>query len=92
MVSEYTDSATQRLSTVMPIVVVVVVVVVLVVLTVVHKHAIWCNTEDFTVKPSIKKNFYTQCHQKFRRWFPGISLVFTLTIKTVQTGSLIMKK
>jgi hypothetical protein len=44
MVSECKGSATQRLSTVMPIIVVVVVVVVL---AVVHKYAIRCNTEDF---------------------------------------------
>jgi hypothetical protein len=58
MVSEYKGSATQRLSTVIPIIVVVV-------LAVVHKYAIWCNTEDFTVKPGIKKKFYTKCHKKF---------------------------
>jgi len=42
MVSECKGSATQRLSTVMPIIVVVVVV-----LAVVHKYATRCNTEDF---------------------------------------------
>ena len=75
MVSEYMGSATQRPSTAMPIIVVVLV------LAFVHKYAIWCNTEDFAVKLSIKKKFYTECHQKFRRWFPGISLALKLTIQ-----------
>jgi hypothetical protein len=51
MVSEYKGSATQRLSTVMPIIIVIALV-----LADVHKYAIWCNTEDFAVKPSIKRN------------------------------------
>jgi hypothetical protein len=58
MVCECKGSATQRLCTVMPIIVVVAV------LAVVHKYAIWCNTKDFTVKPSMKKKFYTKCHKK----------------------------
>jgi hypothetical protein len=70
MVSEYMGSATQRLSTVMPIIVLVVLV-----LALVHKYAMQCNIEDFAVKPSIKKKFNTKCHQKFRRWFPGIHLL-----------------
>jgi hypothetical protein len=71
MLSEYKGNATQRLSTVMPIVVVVLV----------HKNAIRCNTENLTVKPSIKKKFYIKCHQKFRRWFSGISLAWKLPIE-----------
>lgn len=51
MVSEYKGSATKRLSTIMPI------VVVALVLAVVHKYTIRCNTEDFAVKPSMKKRF-----------------------------------
>jgi hypothetical protein len=73
MVSEYMGSATWRLSTAMPIIVVVV-------LDVVHKNAIQCNIEDFAVKPSIKKKFNIKCHQKFRRWFPGISLALKPTL------------
>jgi hypothetical protein len=73
MVSEYKASATQTPSTVMPI------TVVALVLAVVRKYAIRCNTEDFAVKPSIKKKFYKKCHKKFRRWFPGISLALKLT-------------
>jgi len=76
MVSEYKGSATQRLSTVMSIIVVTVLV-----LAVVRKYAIRCDIEDFAVKPSIKKKFYIKCHKKLRRWFPGISLVLKLTIQ-----------
>jgi hypothetical protein len=55
--------------------------VVVLVLAVVQEYAVWCNTEDFAVKPSIKKKFYTKCHKKFRRWFPGISLALKLIIQ-----------
>ena len=78
MVSEYTDSPTKRLCTVMQIIVVIVVFFLL--LAVVHKYAIQCNAKDFTMKHSIKKKSYTKCHQKFRRLFPGISLALKLTI------------
>jgi hypothetical protein len=62
MVSEYKGSATQRLSTVMSIIVVTVLV-----LAVVRKYAIRCDIEDFAVKPSIKKKFYIKCHKKIKK-------------------------
>lgn len=69
--------------------------VMLIVIVVVHEYVIHCSTENFHIKPNIRKKFYIKCHQKFRIWFPSISLSLKLTmhwlVNKVQTGSLLMK-